>query len=97
MKKKEDKITNKTIKLSNQKKLENLFCICISAWGFSSGSVVRNPSANAEDAGLILGSGRSPGVGNHNPFQYCLGNSMDRGAWQTAVHGVAKKSDMTWD
>ena len=68
--------------------------ICIA---FSSGLVVKNPSANAEDAGSILGSGRSPGVGNGNPFQYCMGNSVDRGAWQAAVHGVAKKSDMTWD
>ena len=32
-----------------------------------------------------------PGEGNGNPLQYsCLGNSMDRGAWQAAVHGVAK-------
>ena len=88
VKKKEDKINNKTIKLSNQKKLENLFCIYISAWGFSSGSVVKNPSANAEDTGSILESGRSPGVGNRNPFQHCLGNSMDRGAWHAAVQGV---------
>ena len=29
--------------------------------------------------------------GNGNPFQYsCLENSMDRGAWLTTVHGVAK-------
>ena len=29
--------------------------------------------------------------GNGNPFQYsCLGNPMDRGAWQATVHGVAK-------
>ena len=35
--------------------------------------------------------GRSPGVGNGNPLQYsCLENSMDRGAWQAIVHGVAK-------
>ena len=28
---------------------------------------------------------------NGNPFQYsCLGNSMDREAWWTTVHGVAK-------
>ena len=33
--------------------------------------------------------GRSPGEGNGNPLQYsCLGNPMDRGAWQAAVHGV---------
>ena len=36
------------------------------------------------------------GVGNGNPLQYsCLENSMDRGVWQAAVHGVTKKSDMT--
>ena len=33
------------------------------------------------DASSIPGSGKSPGEGNSNPFQYsCLGNSMDRGA-----------------
>ena len=55
---------------------------------------VKNPPANAGDVrgmGLIPGSGRSPGEGNGNPLQYsCLGNSMDRGAWWTTVHGVAK-------
>ena len=35
--------------------------------GFPCGSGVKNPSANAEDAGLIPGSGRSPGGGNGNP------------------------------
>ena len=48
--------------------------------------VVKNLPASARDArdtSLIPGSGRSPGVGNGNPFQYsCLENSMDRGAWQ---------------
>jgi len=38
--------------------------------------VVKNPLANAgdiRDMGLILGSGRSPGVGHDNPLQYsCL-------------------------
>ena len=49
--------------------------------GFLGGSVVKNPPANAGDAGLIPGSGRSPGEGNGNPLQYsCLGNPMDRGA-----------------
>ena len=29
---------------------------------------------------------------NGNPLQYsCLGNPMDGGAWQAAVHGVAKE------
>ena len=36
---------------------------------------------------------RSPGEGNINPFQYyCLGNAMDRGAWQATIHGVAKET-----
>ena len=31
------------------------------------------------------------GEGNGTPLQYsCLENSMDRGAWWAAVHGVAK-------
>ena len=34
---------------------------------------------------------RSPGEGNDNPLQCsCLGNPMDRGAWKSTVHGVAK-------
>ena len=63
--------------------------------------MVNNPPANSEDArdaGLIPGVGRSPGVGNDNPFQYsCLGNPMDRGAWQATVHEVAKSQSDTTD
>ena len=63
-------------------------CVCIS---FLGGSVVKNPPANAGDAGLIPGWGRCPGEGNGNPLQLsCLGNAMDRGAWWATVHGVAK-------
>ena len=44
--------------------------------------MVKNPSANAEDAGSIPGWARSTGEGNDNPLQYsCLGNPMDRGNW----------------
>ena len=44
---------------------------------------------------LTPGSGRSPGERNGNPLQYsCLVNLMDRGTSWTAVHGVAKESDM---
>ena len=53
--------------------------------------VVRNPPANAGDAGWILGSGRSPGGGNVNPLQNsCLQNPVDIGAWWATVLGVAK-------
>ena len=48
---------------------------------FSGGSVVKNPPAEAGDAGSIPGSGRSPGGGNGNPLQYSgLENPMDTGA-----------------
>ena len=51
--------------------------------GFPGGSAVKNLLANARDAGLIPGLGRSPEEGNGTQFQYsCLGNSMDRRAWQ---------------
>ena len=55
------------------------------------GSAVKNSPANAGDTGLISGWDRSPREGNGNPLQYsCLGNPMDRGAWQATVHGVAQ-------
>ena len=56
--------------------------------------VVKNPPANAGDAGdtsLIPRSGKSPGGGNGTPLQYsCLENSMGRGTRQATAHGVAK-------
>ena len=62
--------------------------------GFPGGTVVKNLPANAEDtgdAGLIPGSGRSPGGENSNPLQCsCLENPIDRGAWWATVHRVAK-------
>ena len=60
-------------------------------WGFPGGSDGKESACNVGDLGLIPELGRSPGEGNNNPFQYsCLENSMDRGAWQAIVHGVAK-------
>ena len=53
--------------------------------------MVKNLPANAGGEGSIPRSGRSPGGGNGNPLQYSfLENSMDRGAWQATVHGLAK-------
>ena len=56
--------------------------------------MVRNLPANtgdSGDAGSIPGSGRFPGEENGNPLQYSsLENSIDRGAWPTTVHRVAK-------
>ena len=64
-------------------------------------SVVENPPANVGDLGLIPPSGRFPGERNGNPLQISyLENTMDRGAWWAAVHGVAKSrtrlSDFTF-
>ena len=54
--------------------------------------MVKNLLANAGDAGLIPGLGRSPGEGNGNPLQYsCQENPMNRGAWWAIVHGVDLK------
>ena len=56
----------------------------------------KESACNAGELCSIPGSGRSPGEGNGNPFQYsCLGNLMDRRTWQAFVHGVHKESDMT--
>ena len=58
-------------------------------------SRVKNPPASVGDVGSIPGLGRNPGEGNDNPLQYsCLGNPVDRGAWQAIVHGV--KRDKSW-
>ena len=59
--------------------------------GLPGGAVVKNPPANAGDAGSIPGLGRSPGEVTNYPLQYsCLGSTMDRGAWWATIHGVAK-------
>ena len=64
-------------------------------WGFPGGSDGKESTCNVGDLRLIPGSEKSPGEGNGNPLQYsCLGNPMDRGAWQVGVHGVAKSQ--TW-
>ena len=59
-------------------------------------SHVKNPPANAGDAGSTPESERSPGEGNGSPLHYsCLEKPMDREAWRATVYGVAKELDMT--
>ena len=38
--------------------------------------MVKNPLADAGDAGSIPGSGRSPGGGNGHPLQYSLSGKL---------------------
>jgi len=61
-------------------------------WIFPDDSNDKESACSAGDPGLIPGLGRSPGEGNSNTLQdSSLENSMDRGAWQSIVHGVAKR------
>ena len=52
--------------------------------------VVRSLPAIQETQVQSLGWADSPGEGNGYPLQFCLENSMDRGAWQATVHRVAE-------
>ena len=77
--------------------LTGVWVLALTLTTLPGGAVVKNQLASAADAGdayLIRGSGRSPGVGNGNPLRSCLENSMDRGAWQATIHGV--KKSQTW-
>ena len=57
---------------------------------------VKNLAAKAGEAGLIPGSGRSPGGGKDYLLQYsCQENPVDREAWWATVHGVSKDLGMT--
>ena len=59
--------------------------------GENGSSDSKESAHNAGDLGSIPGLGRSPEEGNGNSLQYsCLENPMDRGAWQSTVHGVTK-------
>ena len=50
----------------------------------------KESTCNAGDVASIFGLGRSLDVGNGNPLQYSWENSMDRGAWEAAIHGVTE-------
>ena len=66
----------------------------IYSWPFFSLHSQIQPTGNRE-SGSIPRLGRFPGGGNGNPLHYsCLENSMDRGVWWAAVHGIRKSQ--TW-
>ena len=64
------------------------------SWDYLVAQLVKNSPSNAgdtRDTGSIPGLGKSLGEGNGNPHQYpCLGNSMDKGAWQATAMGSQK-------
>ena len=61
------------------------------ALGFPGGSDGKESAYNLRDPDSIPGSGRSPGEGNGNPFQYsCLENPTDRRVWRATAYGVTE-------
>ena len=83
-----------TLSEINQTEKDKYMISLICGKGFPGGSVGKESTCNAGDAGdagLIPESGRSPGGGHSNPLQYaCLENPVDRGARQATVQRVAK-------
>ena len=62
---------------------------------FPGGSDGKVSVCNARDLGSMPGSGRFPGEGNGNPFQYsCPENPMEEGP---DVHGIAKSQTQPSD
>ena len=103
----EQRIKNRRIDIEHKEK-ENktqekyfeiffIFYCCIPNSASQVALVVKNQLVNAggiRDVGSIPGLGRSPKEGNGNPLQYsCLGNPMDREAWQVTVHGITVRND----
>ena len=63
------------------------FWLCLSWWCWWS----RTTYTNAGDTASIPESGRSPGGGHDNPFQYSfLGHPMDGGAWRAMSLGLQR-------
>ena len=75
-----------------------MFCgLLLLLFGLHGASLVAQwySPANVGDAGSNPGLGRSPREENGKPLQYsCLGNPMDRGAWQATHHGFAKSDHL---
>ena len=74
-----------------RRRVRHVLATVIHIKGFPGGSVVKNLPAVWETQVWSLGWEDPLGEGNGNPLQYsCLGNPMDRGAWQATAHGIAK-------
>ena len=58
--------------------------------------MVKASAYKAGDLDSIPVLGRSFSKGNGNPLKYfCLGNPMERDAWQATVHGVTNTERLT--
>ena len=69
----------------------NTFCTLNLVASIPGDSDGKESACTVGDLGSFPGSGRSPGAGNGNQFQYyCLENPMDGGTWQAIVHEVTK-------
>ena len=66
--------------------------LILSTEGFPGVSEGKKSARNTGDPDSKSGFGNSPGEGKGNSLQSpCLENPTDRGAWQAAVYGVAKR------
>ena len=84
-------------KITVNKNWQNIFTgsdrnlIICKSQGFPGGSDSKESACYVGDLSLIPGLGRFTGGGHGNLLNYaCLENPIDRGAWWTTVHGVAK-------
>ena len=69
-------------------KFHRKYCICCTSWGFPGGSVIKNLPAMQEKRFRSLNWEDPLEEGTGNPLQCsCWRILMDRGAWQTTVHG----------
>ena len=89
-----------TTKLSNNKGLCLILCICLSrVIGFAGGSSGKEPVCQCRRHKRLQFSPwvqKIPWRRAWQPTHYsCLENPMDRGVWQAIVHRVANESDKT--
>ena len=73
-----------------------VYHLCFPNTGLPSGRAVKHPPVNVGDVGLILGLGRSPGVGNGNPLLYsCLEDPHGQRSLVGYSPGGGTESDTT--